>query len=326
MKKNELIKHIELIWENLKDEGVSTMMKMDESKAPIYLRANDQTVSFLLAVSSERELDIKQKKYYNVNIAVEKLSSETKGIVVTLLNQRFLDTFSKIAADVISATMPMEAESEAVSIFTLKINSWRNIFSRGPMQTLSTEEQVGLYGELEFIKTLLNENFPTSEVIEAWKGADAEDKDFQFQNIGIEVKSSHKQDKLVKISNIRQLDDAGYAELYLYYYSFAKSNGGTNTLPMQIDEIRSLLVGSPYLEEFESKLLNVGYNDSDKDSYKASYTMTYEEAYKIEDRFPKITSINVMQGVLDASYMVDLNICDDSVITYNDLIQKIKQA
>lgn len=120
MKKNELIKHIELIWENLKDEGVSTMMKMDESKAPIYLRANDQTVSFLLAVSMERELDIKQKKYYNVNIAVEKLSSETKGIVVTLLNQRFLDTFSKIAADVISATMPMEAESEAVSIFTLK--------------------------------------------------------------------------------------------------------------------------------------------------------------------------------------------------------------
>ena len=324
MKKNELIKHIELIWENLKDEGVSTMMKMDESKAPIYLRANDQTVSFLLAVSMERELDIKQKKYYNVNIAVEKLSSETKGIVVTLLNQRFLDTFSKIAADVISATMPMEAESEAVSIFTLKINSWRNIFSRGPVQTLSTEEQVGLYGELEFIKTLLNENFPTSEVIDAWKGADAEDKDFQFQNIGIEVKSSHKQDKLVKISNIRQLDDAGYAELYLYYYSFAKSNGETNTLPMQIDEIRSLLVGSPYLEEFESKLLNVGYNDADKDSYKASYAMTYEEAYKIEDKFPKITSINVMQGVLDASYVVDLNICDDSVVTYNDLIQKIK--
>lgn len=326
MKKNELIKHIELIWENLKDEGVSTMMKMDESKAPIYLRANGQTVSFLLAVSIERELDITQKKYNNVNISVEKLSSETNGIVITLLNQRFLDTFSKIAADVISATMPMEAESEAVSIFTLKINSWRNIFSRGPMQTLSTEEQVGLYGELEFIKTLLNENFSTSEVIEAWKGADAEDKDFQFQNIGIEVKSSHKQDKLVKISNIRQLDDAGYAELYLYYYSFAKSNGGTNTLPMQIDEIRSLLVGSPYLEEFESKLLNVGYNDSDKVSYKSSYTMTYEEAYKIEDRFPKITSINVMQGVLDASYMVDLNICDDSVITYNDLIQKIKQA
>lgn len=138
------------------------------------------------------------------------------------------------------------------------------------------------------------------------------------------MKSSHKQDKLVKISNIRQLDDAGYAELYLYYYSFAKSNGETNTLPMQIDEIRSLLVGSPYLEEFESKLLNVGYNDSDKDSYKASYAMTYEEAYKIEDKFPKITSINVMQGVLDASYVVDLNICDDSVVTYNDLIQKIK--
>jgi hypothetical protein len=69
---------------------------------------------------------------------------------------------------------------------------------------------------------LINEGFPTGEVIDAWKGADAEDKDFQFHNVGIEVKSSHKQDKLVKISNIRQLDTAGFDAVYLYYYSFAK--------------------------------------------------------------------------------------------------------
>lgn len=326
MKRNELIKHIELTWENLKEEGVATMLKVDESKAPIYLRANDQTVAFLLATATTNELDIKPKKYNNVSISIEKLSTETRGIVVTLNNQRFLDTFSKIAADVISATMPIDSETESVSIFTQRINSWRNIFSRGPMLILTAEEQVGLFGELEFIKALINENIPTGEVIDAWKGADAEDKDFQFQDIGIEVKSSHKQDKLVKISNIRQLDNAGYKELYLYYYSFAKSNGGSNTLPMQIDEIRSLLVGSPYLEEFESKLLNVGYNDADKESYKACYTMTYEDAYLVEDSFPKISVINVMPGILDASYTIDLNMCNDAIVTYNDLIKRLKRA
>lgn len=326
MKRNELIKHIELTWENLKEEGVATMLKVDESKAPIYLRANDQTVAFLLAATTTNELDFKSKKYNNVSISIEKLSTETKGIVVTLNNQRFLETFSKIAADVISATMSIDSEAESVSIFTQRINSWRNIFSRGPMQILTAEEQVGLFGELEFIKALINENIPTGEVIDAWKGADAEDKDFQFQDIGIEVKSSHKQDKLVKISNIRQLDNAGYKELYLYYYSFAKSNGGSTTLPMQIDEIRSLLVGSPYLEEFESKLLNVGYNDADKKSYKACYTMTYEDAYLVEDSFPKISVINVMPGILDASYTIDLNMCNDAIVTYNDLIKKLKRA
>lgn len=326
MKKNELIKYIELTWENLKEEGTSTMLKVEGSRAPFFLRANDQAVAFLITMDIKRDPDIKPKKFNNVSIQIEKLSAETKAVSVTLTNQRFLDTFAKIAADVASYTMPLDNESEAVSIFCTKVNSWKNIFSRGINEALSPEEQVGLYGELELLKSLINEGIPTNEVVDAWKGADAEDKDFQFHNIGIEVKSSIKQDKMVKISNIRQLDTAGYDELYLYYYSFAKSNGGTLTLPAQIDEIRSLLVGSPFLDEFESKLLNAGYNDSEKENYKASYTLTYEECFKVTEKFPKIIKGTVVDAVIDVSYIVDLNVCDEFEVSYNEFIDTLKQA
>ena len=325
MTKNELIKYIELTWEQLKEDQVSTMLRVDGSTAPLFLHARDQSVAFLLTVDVNRDIDIKPKKYNNVSIHIEKLSSETKGIVVSLTNQRFLDTFSKIAADVISCVQSLNKESEYTSIFCLRVNSWRNIFSRGAQQILTQEEQVGLFGELELLQAMINEGIPTSDIIDAWKGADAEDKDFQFHNVGIEVKSSLKQDKLVKISNIRQLDTTGFDAVYLYYYSFAKSNGGSNTLPAQIDEVRSMLVGSPYLEEFESKLLNTGYNDADKDNYKASYTLTYEEAYHVNVDFPRITKSMVMEAVLDASYVIDLNVCDDLVIRYNSFMEKIKQ-
>ena len=326
MNRNELIKYIELTWENLKDEGTTTMLRVDESKAPIFLRATDQTVAFLITLDINRDPDIKQKKYNNVSIQIEKLSPETKAIVVTLTNQRFLDTFAKIAADVIATTMSVANESEQISIFCIKVNSWKNIFSRGIGEILTPEEQVGLYGELEFLKSLINEGVPTNSVIDAWKGADAEDKDFQFGGIGVEVKSSIKQDKLVKISNIRQLDTTGYSELYLYYYSFAKSNGGACTLPSQIDEVRSLLVGSPYLEEFEAKLLSAGYNDSDKDSYPASYTSSLEDAYHVYDKFPRLVKPGIPDAILDANYIVDLNVCDNYLISYNCLIETIKGA
>ena len=326
MTKSELIKYIELTWEQLKEDQVSTMLRVEGSTAPLFLHARDQSVAFLLTVDVNREIDIKPKKYNNVSIHIEKLSSETKGIVVSLTNQRFFDTFSKIAADVISCVQNLNKEPEYTSIYCLRINSWRNIFSRGAQQIMTQDEQVGLYGELEMIQAMINEGIPTSDVIDAWKGADAEDKDFQFHNVGIEVKSSHKQDKLVKISNIRQLDPTGFDAVYLYYYSFAKSNGGTNTLPAQIDEVRSMLVGSPYLEEFESKLLNTGYKDADKDNYKASYTLTYEEAYNVNVDFPKITKNMVADAILEASYVVDLNVCDDLVISYNSFMDKIKQA
>jgi hypothetical protein len=326
MTRAELIKYIECTWEQLKEDQVSTMLRVEGSTAPLFLHAREQTVGFLLTVDASRELDIKPKKYANVSIHIEKLSSETKGVVVSLTNQRFFDTFSKIAADVISCVQTLNKEPEYTSIYCLRVNSWRNIFSRGPQQMLSQDEQVGLFGELEFIQALINEGIPSGEVIDAWKGADAEDKDFQFHNVGIEVKSSHKQDKLVKISNIRQLDTTGFDAVYLYYYSFAKANGGSNTLPAQIDSVRSMLVGSPYLEEFESKLLNTGYSDADKENYKASYTQTYEEAYHVNVQFPKITKNMVMEAVLDASYVIDLNVCDDLVISYNSFMDKIKQA
>lgn len=324
MMRTELIRCIEDTWDKLRGEGQSTMLKVEGAEAPIFLRANDAEVSFLLALPIEHGIDLKPKKYSNVTIAIEKLSPETKGIVVALTNRRFLDTFVKIAADVIGNTMGLRTTSEQSSIYGTKVNSWKNIFSRSPYATLTPEEQVGLYGELTFMKALFSEGFQTHEVIDAWKGADAEDKDFQFCNIGVEVKSSHKQDKLVKISNIRQLDPTGFSELYLYYYSFAKSNGGPTTLPAQIEDIRARLVGSPYLDVFESKLLNTGYNDADKEEYKASYTLSYEEAFIVNADFPKITKETVMPAVLDASYIVDLNVCDNNIITYNSFMEKLK--
>ena len=105
---------------------------------------------------------------------------------------------------------------------------------------------------------------------------------------------------------------------------FAKSNGGPTTLPAQIEDIRARLVGSPYLDVFESKLLNTGYNDADKEEYKASYTLSYEEAFIVNADFPKITKETVMPAVLDASYIVDLNVCDNNIITYNSFMEKLK--
>ena len=81
MKKIELIKHIELTWEQLKEDGVTTMMRIDGSRAPIFLRASDQTVAFLLTMDINRTLDIKPKKFNNVSIQIEKLSAETKAPV-----------------------------------------------------------------------------------------------------------------------------------------------------------------------------------------------------------------------------------------------------
>ena len=71
MNRNELINYIELTWENLKDEGINTMLRLEGSKAPLFLRAVNQTVAFLLTLDINRDVDIKQRQFNNVSIEIE---------------------------------------------------------------------------------------------------------------------------------------------------------------------------------------------------------------------------------------------------------------
>lgn len=96
MNRNEIINYIEFTWENLKNEGINTMLRFEGSKAPLFLRAVNQTVAFLLTLDINRDVDIKQKQFNNVSIQIERLSVDTKAIVVTLTNQRFLILLLKL--------------------------------------------------------------------------------------------------------------------------------------------------------------------------------------------------------------------------------------
>ena len=72
--------------------------------------------------------------------------------------------------------------------------------------------------------------------------------------------------------------------------------------------------------------MNTGYNDSDRDMYASSYTNVTEDAYHVSSDFPMISRNLVADAILDASYLVDLNACDQFNITYNDFIKTIKNA
>ena len=72
--------------------------------------------------------------------------------------------------------------------------------------------------------------------------------------------------------------------------------------------------------------MNAGYKDSDKDIYKASYTVTYEECFRVEDQFPKIIKDVVMDAIIDASYIVNLNACDEYEVSYKEFMDIIVQA
>lgn len=321
MNKSDLQNNIEAIWKDLEAEHLGVMKKVPFCNAPIFLMSSNNTKSFLFLISKDKKFDFVAKNYENIDIKILSYSKEHHGLTVTLTNQKFYTVFLRISTDIVSSAIGQD-EGQSLRSFCAKLHQWEGLFSKKRIKQLSNEQQLGLYGELTFLKDLLTNGMTSTTAVTSWKGSDGEDKDFQFDSLGIEVKSSSKQDGIVKISNIRQLNETGFDTLFLRNYSFIRNYGGEASLPKLVEELQDILFNTSSIEEFELKLIQADYYHEDKDLYaNTSYTMFSRADYIVKEEFPRITSQNVMVNVIDASYTIDLNACDkyqiNSIFTNN---------
>ena len=323
--KTELTQNIDMLWTQLLKEKVGVMHKLDAVKAPFFLMASQNVKSFLFAVPSGKKVDLKARKYENVEIQYLVLSSGIKGIAVSLTNSRLYSIFLVIAADVATSLLEYSSDDAALAVYVKKVNQWKSVFNKKYEDILSPEQQMGLYGELTFMRELIESGLDPSSVLASWKGPVKDDKDYLIGQNAVEIKSSSKTDGLVRISNIRQLDPQGFDNLFLYCYSFVRSAQGTNTLPALVQELRDIFSCISNPEDFEEKLIIAGYLEKDAEQYLSSYTMTNEDCYSVEGDFPRITAENVMKNVLNAEYIIDLNAASSHLLSFQDFKSIIAQ-
>lgn len=323
MNREQLEEHIVSTWHELSNQGRVVYRGVKDSLAPLFLQADGNTYSFLLQIKQSTKIDIKKKEYKNILIDIVNAGQSYKNIIVTLRNQHFYDIFLQITVDIIISSMNLRNESDYVNVFTSHLSKWGNMFNKNPDETLSKEKQLGLYGELLFITEMLEEGISPTDAVESWKGPDGEDKDFQVNGFGVEIKSSVKTNMIVKINNIRQLDTEGFSGLFLYYRAFVRTDEGQNTLPRIISELRTTFANTLVQTDFETKLLRAGFRDEHAHCYGYSYKALSYAIFNVDDTFPKIVVGNVMTGVIDVEYVLDLNTLPSHEITYQQLYSNL---
>lgn len=317
--KNEIFR----TWNSLQNSNCPVMQRPQGCQSHFYLMVGPDIISFLLLVGQNVRVNVREGNYTNASVSRVSVSQNDDAIEVKLTNKGFYNTFGTIASDVAAAIYDETDPNVYVPAFAKRVNNWINLFKRRGDEILSVEKQVGLYGELLLIQNLINDGKDECKVVDAWVGPEGGDKDFLLDSLGIEVKSSVRGDKIVKISNVQQLDPLGLTHLYLYHFIFAKVEGGNNTLPHIVDSLRNRLAASPILSAFENKLLMAGYQDAHRTRYTTSFNSRDEICYEVNNNFPKIIRSNMMPGVIDASYDLDLNTCTNNEVTYQDFLSNI---
>lgn len=265
------------------------------------------------------------KRFIGVEVQVLPLEGEYKELAIILLDVELTDVFVLFIEDIIKSLSIANNSVEALTIIASRINYWKKLFGKYSNGLLTPEQQRGLFGELFFLKKMLDSNSNYQIIINAWQAPTGSNQDFYFDGNTVEVKTSKSNNSSIKISNEFQLDITGLKSLYIAFYKLNEYPDENHTLLNLIEEIRLLLLDSiDILKEFNLKLESLGITPETEEEYNnVGYVVRDEKYYQVTDEFPKIISSMVSEAVSKISYEISPIEFEKFEIEYNCLKKEL---
>lgn len=221
------------------------------------------------------------------------------------------ELFREFYAFAMSVADKIQLEGLApLAAISASLRAWRSLFA--PVQVLAAEAQLGLIGELWFLRRL--HSMYKNAAVQAWIGPMREQHDFRVGSLEFEVKSSTLEAHTHLINGLQQLVPSLERHLYVVSleYGVAGPSQGEN-LPDAVQKTSDLLRGSTVEGTFEERLALAGYASRDRAHYETRWSLrTRARAIEVDAEFPRIVpaTLTVLgaaaQRVLDVRYEVQL--------------------
>ena len=305
---------LETAWKALRGEtrsvpGVYERRVFGDSKYSLFVAISHPAgLSQLVFVVSQRSaqgrLDA-ETRGFKLHVEVSGDPSRAR-IRLEETHRAFRDLFEQLSQDVVAAVLASKTEELAVDSLCTRVAHWQRFMERAG-DGLSIIRQIGLYGELYFLRKLIVAGCRSERAIEGWQGPLDANHDFMLGNVAVEVKSTASNiDTTISISNERQLDNTGVESLFLCHISFDRREHTTATLPALIEEIAGI-IGSTLAPVFEDRLLAAGYHRLQAGLYRdIGYTERKVTYYRVSGLFPRIVPSDLKTGVQEVEYRVQV--------------------
>ena len=319
--------NIKTIWDSQKQTGdIIIKTKIDDiPHLNCYAATNHITRQHLFILSVSKTVEIPELKNYRFR-GVEIFPIELESVFelnIYLLDNDLKDIFSLFIQNVLDDICDCVTENEALTKTLNVVTKWKKLFDKINFNGLNSEQQKGLIGELLFINYLLDNGKSTTKILNAWTGADFEDKDFTFGNVGVEVKFTSAKTPKVTVSSERQLDTQNLNELFLLLYIAEEVKENGFSLNSLIAQIRSKITNTDELKLFNENIMLIGYFEDDKSYYGKMYSLKKQYAFEIRGDFPKIVKSQIPLSIYDVKYSIELSAIENFIVNIETLLPKI---
>lgn len=322
--------NIKSIWENQKPSGGNIIIKTRIEDIPhlnCFAATNHITGQHLYFMSVSKNIIIPELRNFRFK-GVEVFSVELENTIelnVYLLDNDLKDIFSLFIQNIIEDIFNCVTENEAITTTLNVVSKWKKLFDKINFNGLSIEQQKGLIGELLFFNYLLDSDITSESILNAWTGADFEDKDFVFNAVGIEIKLSSSKNPKLKITSERQLDTENLDDLFLILYTVEEVKENGFSLNSLIDQIRKRISVHEELDFFNERLFLLGYRGDEREYYNKTYSRIKTFSYRVTSYFPKIVKSQLSLGIYNTSYSIEISAVESFFTETETIIKRIKE-
>ena len=320
-------------WRNIApapDPHADNVRRASTSHPLDFFRGRNHAGQYIFALTADnncRELP-KPPKLNGIDVTVERRPSDGARLVLTLEDRDQFDIFRALCGHLLEATVdhPRGANGPGLRLVLRRLADWHNMLRRRRDGLLTTEEVIGLVGELLFLRDRVMPLAGVSGGVAAWRGAHRDEQDFAFGACQIEVKTQlSTSDHRLLISSEAQLDVAG-SRLLLCHQAVARAptGGGAVSLNALIDAITCQVTeaGPMVLEQFETALEACRY--SQREEYdEPEWLLTDRRLFDVRDNFPRLTPAMLPTGVHAVSYAILLSSCQDFAVDLEETLREI---
>ncbi len=210
--------------------------------------------------------------------------------------------FFKFCDDLVDSTRAVPDESIGMTLVCKRYNLWKRLFYKLSKPVLSEKQQMGLIGELLFLKDDMLKVHESHDAISSWSGCDKTHKDFSIGEEWYEIKSSTVNKLTINISSIEQLDSDKPGTLVVYEFEKMSEEYNGITLNTVVNDVLSMIDENDE-ELLLDKLKAAGYEVSEEYD-KCCFRNVSKHYYNVNDKFPKISSKDLPSSIVELQYEI----------------------
>ncbi|MFN0251526.1 MAG: PD-(D/E)XK motif protein [Kofleriaceae bacterium] len=230
-----------------------------------------------------------------VTFIVDDQTSATSAVVIECLEPSVVGTFLALALDVAEQLGATEMPTVATAFRALA--GWERLLRT--RTTLSEESELGLWGELMFIRLAPSQD----GAIRSWTTESRGIIDFAGSNVGVEVKTSAARLRHSLSHQQARSSDGSLLLLFASIWAVPDSNGQSLA-----DLVASVSDATGEVVAFEQKLLALGYSHRDKDAYTRRFALGGPITHFLGTSIPRVRGFD--PGVSAIRYVIDLDDAD----------------